>query len=874
MKKWISLFLVFAAFIIFISTSNILKANSTFQIQIENGASIRLTNPTSIRFKGSVSGEIEGNKITYGIVVVKGNINAALVTINRKDSIYDEVSELNPDGTFSISLTNLLVSDFATIFTARSYVKIDGIYYYSNTVIRRTIYDIALTAKNDNQDHNYLDYIINNCYNINYQLNGGNLPSKIKTLYTTQDSFNLPIPTKVGYTFEGWYLDSKFTEDKITEIKNHSTGDITLYAKWELEKVTYVLNGGSWTDLEIIKNGLSNIENEATVRVSKYIDDYWDSYEGNIFLSPVNQAVNAMYSTRLGLKDLGGIYQIIQIINNGIRGEAYLDSVDYALYWHATADKQIPSDLEVGNIIIFDQDITLLTSGDIDLNMSIYQEDNYHNIINQDTTLAVDYPYKLSHHIYKSGYNFVGWYEDINLTGSPVTTINNGITVYAKWESNIDEWANDLELIFENPIENSLNLPTIFGDYKLEWYSSNEVLLSNQGIYTRPYQDTQITMSVDLVSGSKVLDTATFTVDIKGYADLSQPFASGFLWGNLTSLTEEVFINLDVLYCAFIKVNSDGTIPTSSANNAFTNNLKNYVIEQAHAKGKWVVVSVTGVDGADANFEAIAASETARITLAENIVKLINQYHLDGVDIDWETPNTSTSTNFTLLMKEIYTKVKANNINHLVTADIGGGKWQPPKYDLNNSQQYMDYINVMTYGGASSYGYHQSALYKSTTKQPYNEYNNYYQKPSGSTSNGMTYTLTSCSVDESIAIFHNTYNVPYHKLAIGAAFYGIRQVTYTDADGRTYFKSDKSVGYSTILNEIASGNYDECFDEECKVPYLLAKDKQSFYSYDNPESIKYKCEYVKTNGLASTFFWASRWDYEDILIKALGSNIK
>ena len=42
----------------------------------------------------------------------------------------------------------------------------------------------------------------------------------------------LPEPSVVGYTFEGWYKDSEFTDGtQITEIANGSTGNITLYAK-------------------------------------------------------------------------------------------------------------------------------------------------------------------------------------------------------------------------------------------------------------------------------------------------------------------------------------------------------------------------------------------------------------------------------------------------------------------------------------------------------------------------------------------------------------------------------------------------------------------------------------------------------------------
>ena len=61
------------------------------------------------------------------------------------------------------------------------------------------------------------------------------------------ETITLKDPAKPGYTFEGWYMAEDFTGDAVTEITQGSTGDITLYAKWELESytITYELDGGT-----------------------------------------------------------------------------------------------------------------------------------------------------------------------------------------------------------------------------------------------------------------------------------------------------------------------------------------------------------------------------------------------------------------------------------------------------------------------------------------------------------------------------------------------------------------------------------------------------------------------------------------------------
>lgn len=47
----------------------------------------------------------------------------------------------------------------------------------------------------------------------------------------------LPIPTKTGYTFEGWYDNAQFLGNPITAISNTDTGDKEFYAKWSADPV-------------------------------------------------------------------------------------------------------------------------------------------------------------------------------------------------------------------------------------------------------------------------------------------------------------------------------------------------------------------------------------------------------------------------------------------------------------------------------------------------------------------------------------------------------------------------------------------------------------------------------------------------------------
>lgn len=67
--------------------------------------------------------------------------------------------------------------------------------------------------------------------NIAYVLDGGTNAETNPATYTEGKTVTLAAATKEGYTFDGWYTDSAFT-NKVTEISSETIGDVTLYAKF------------------------------------------------------------------------------------------------------------------------------------------------------------------------------------------------------------------------------------------------------------------------------------------------------------------------------------------------------------------------------------------------------------------------------------------------------------------------------------------------------------------------------------------------------------------------------------------------------------------------------------------------------------------
>lgn len=89
-----------------------------------------------------------------------------------------------------------------------------------------------LTAKNGGTVTLYANWITPKTYKITYKLNGGKLPKKYAKSYKSGTGATLPKPTRKGYTFVGWYSDSKCTK-KVSRLQPWYSGKKTLYAKWK-----------------------------------------------------------------------------------------------------------------------------------------------------------------------------------------------------------------------------------------------------------------------------------------------------------------------------------------------------------------------------------------------------------------------------------------------------------------------------------------------------------------------------------------------------------------------------------------------------------------------------------------------------------------
>ncbi len=96
-------------------------------------------------------------------------------------------------------------------------------------------------------------------YSIIYHLNNSsNNPSNPSSFTIESNTIILNDPTREGYTFEGWYNNSSYSNDKFTKISKGSTGDLSLYAKWTPTSYNIIYN---------VNNGINSEDNPSSYTI-------------------------------------------------------------------------------------------------------------------------------------------------------------------------------------------------------------------------------------------------------------------------------------------------------------------------------------------------------------------------------------------------------------------------------------------------------------------------------------------------------------------------------------------------------------------------------------------------------------------------------
>lgn len=229
-----------------------------------------------------------------------------------------------------------------------------------------------------------------------------------------------------------------------------------------------------------------------------------------------------------------------------------------------------------------------------------------------------------------------------------------------------------------------------------------------------------------------------------------------------------------------------------------------------------VMLSVGG--WGSGRFSEMAADEDNRESFAGDCRRIVAEYGLDGIDIDWEYPTSSTAgissspddtKNFTLLMRDVRKAIGKKKL--LTLATVASAEY----IDFKAILPYIDFVNIMSYDMGSAPKHH-AALYPSDN--------------SG--------RMTASKAVEA----HLNAGVPASKLVMGMAFYG---------------RGGKDYPNFQDFNKIDTSNklFTQKWDEAAKVPYLTDEKGTFVFGFENPRSLALKCQYILDNNLLGGMYW-------------------
>ncbi len=253
--------------------------------------------------------------------------------------------------------------------------------------------------------------------------------------------------------------------------------------------------------------------------------------------------------------------------------------------------------------------------------------------------------------------------------------------------------------------------------------------------------------------------------------------------------------------------------------------------DQAHQNNRKVFLSVGGA-GQSANFSPVTADETKRAKFVNELLSAVQQHHYDGVDIDWEFPETEADkNNMVTFISDLYNALHNTNPDYLLTMAIPSGNYYGQWFRYEVLKLYVNWFNVMTYdyhGDWFSHSGHNAPLY-----------------PSPDDACG--------SVDETCTYLTDTRGISEDQLCIGLPFYGRKFNTSglyqsSTGGGQTY-------GYKDIIGLIGNG-WNRNWDDVSLVPYLTNTAGTQLYTYDDTTSIRYKSDYISVHNYKGGMIWA------------------
>lgn len=248
------------------------------------------------------------------------------------------------------------------------------------------------------------------------------------------------------------------------------------------------------------------------------------------------------------------------------------------------------------------------------------------------------------------------------------------------------------------------------------------------------------------------------------------------------------------------------------------------------------------------NFKSPASTAQGRESFARTSVDLVKNLGFDGLDIDWEYPQSaSEAQDFVELLAAVrraldaYAQGLGSDHRFELTVACPAGPQNFQKMDIRAMDRSLDFWNLMAYDFAGSWDQvagHQANLYPSRTNR------------------AATPFSASAAVD-----FYLSKGVASHKLVLGMPLYG-RAFENTDGPGTHY----QGIGDGTWergvydFKQLPLAGSQELYENDAGASYCYNAKLKTMVSYDTRRMTMAKAEFIRKKSLGGAMWWESSSD--------------
>jgi len=123
-------------------------------------------------------------------------------------------------------------------------------------------------------------------YDIIFNLNGGFFESTPNTTFTIEcPNITLPTPNRSGHYFRGWYRNSAFSGQAVTQIETGTFGNQQFFARWEIMRFTisFIVGGEVWQEIVVNYGTTLKQVTLLNIETGQMTEVFIDSFESKAF---------------------------------------------------------------------------------------------------------------------------------------------------------------------------------------------------------------------------------------------------------------------------------------------------------------------------------------------------------------------------------------------------------------------------------------------------------------------------------------------------------------------------------------------------------------------------------------------------------------